>query len=173
MGERTDRQQRMLDAFQQSSDPLTGTELALRCGVTRQVVVHDIAILRAAGEAILSTPRGYCLQRMVPAGHQVILSVCHPPALTETELCILVDYGVHILDVQVDHPIYGDLRGSLHLSSRRDVDVFMSSVRTSSAVLLSSLTDGSHLHTVWCADLTRLAEAIEALRSAGIQVYES
>lgn len=172
MKERTDRQQLILDALHRSDEPLTGTELAQRCGVTRQVVVHDIAILRAAGSPILSTPRGYYWQPQEPSSYQVILSVSHPADLTERELLIFVDYGVQVLDVQVEHPIYGELRGSLHLSSRRDVELFMNRVRTSNALLLSALTDGYHLHTVQCVDLDRLHEAIGALRDAGIQVVE-
>jgi uncharacterized protein len=170
--DRTERQQQVLGALLESDEPLTGTELAIRCGVTRQVVVHDIAILRAAGEPILSTPRGYCVQQPASNRYTTVLSVSHPPELTATELRIFVDHGVHILDVQVEHPIYGELRGALHLSSRRDVDLFLERIRNSSALLLSSLTDGYHIHTVSCSDLTRLTETVAALRNAGIKVLE-
>ncbi|MCL6636662.1 MAG: transcription repressor NadR [Alicyclobacillus sp.] len=152
---------------------MTGAQLAAICGVTRQVVVHDIALLRAAGEPVLSTPRGYWLRpdREGRSPEQHVLSVCHPPELTETELLLLVDHGVHVVDVQVEHPIYGDLRGNLHLSSRRDVQLFMERVRSSGAALLSSLTDGFHLHTVEAPDAARMAEAVAALKAHGIQVF--
>lgn len=172
MKARSERQQRVLDVLMGRHDPITGTDLATRCGVTRQVVVHDIALLRASGFDILSTPRGYWL----PPAHEEtsihVLSVCHAPELTEIELLTLVDHGIRIRDVVVEHPLYGELRGSLHLSSRRDVLDFLTQVRASDAMLLSSLTDGHHLHTLECSDIRRLNEAIVVLREQGIQVLD-
>jgi len=170
--ERTERQQQMLQALITAGEPLTGADLATVCGVTRQVVVHDIALMRAAGEPILSTPRGYWLHSRESARPEHVLSVMHPPELTETELLILVDHGIYVVDVQVEHPVYGELRASLHLQSRKDVDQFLQKIRESGATLLSALTDGLHLHTVECTDIGRLREAIVALRVAGIQVLE-
>jgi uncharacterized protein len=164
------RRQQLLRVLTASERPVTGTELALQCGVTRQVVVHDIALLRTAGFPILSTPRGYLLSTSANNSNQYVISVSHPPSLTEQELLILVDHGVSVIDVIVEHPLYGELRGALQLSSRMDVEAFMEQVRTSDAQLLSSLTDGYHLHTVQCQDVQRLRRAIHALRGAGIDV---
>ncbi|MCL6548386.1 MAG: transcription repressor NadR [Alicyclobacillus sp.] len=172
MGERTDRQRRLLELLAASPEPVTGGELANRLDVTRQVVVHDVALLRAQGEPILSTPRGYWLQRDRHASRQYVLAVCHPPELTAAELYTLVDFGVHVLDVIVEHPLYGELRGGLRLASRRDVDMFLHQLRSAGAALLSSLTDGHHLHTVECAEPDRLAEAVAELRRQGIQVLD-
>lgn len=169
--DRTTRQDRLLAELTASERPLTGAELAERCGVTRQVVVHDVAILRAAGIDIISTPRGYQVQ-VTPLLHTQILSVCHPPELTKIELMTLVDFGIVVMDVVVEHPLYGDLRGALQLASRRDVDLFLDKVQSSDAVLLSSLTDGFHLHTVSCPMPGRLKEAIQVLRKNGIQVFD-
>ncbi|QQE77777.1 transcription repressor NadR [Alicyclobacillus sp. SO9] len=171
MAHRTQRQNRLLEELAKADRPLTGSELATRCKVTRQVVVHDVAIIRASGVQVLSTPRGYWLQSESPRETRV-LSVCHPPELTEIELMTLVDFGIEVLDVMVEHPIYGELRGGLHLSSRRDVELFMEQVRTSKVTLLSSLTDGFHLHTVAPPHSQRLQEAIAALRQNGVQVFE-
>lgn len=171
MTERKLRQDSILAELSASDRPLTGSELADRCGVTRQVVVHDIAILRAAGINIVSTPRGYWIQT-VPTTGTTVLSVCHPPELTKTELLILVDFGVAVLDVVVEHPVYGELRGPLHLSSRRDVELFLEKISSSDSLLLSSLTEGFHLHTVSAPDTQRLQEAVEALRAQGIEVFD-
>ncbi|GMA51518.1 transcriptional regulator [Alicyclobacillus contaminans] len=171
--ERRERQQRMLDVLAASRHPITGAELAERCGVTRQVVVHDIALLRASGVAIHSTPRGYWLAEAATGEGASILAVKHPPELTQTELYILVDHGIRVVDVFVEHAVYGELRGSLHLSSRRDVDNFLESVRTANAPLLSSLTEGFHFHTVEAPDDVRLREAVAALRQAGIEVEDT
>ena len=81
-------------------------------------------------------------------GHRAILACRHAPERTEEELQILVDHGVKILDVIVEHPLYGELRGSLMIESRADVQDFLGQVSASRASLLSSLTGGVHLHTV-------------------------
>jgi uncharacterized protein len=169
--DRQTRQERLLAELSESNRPLTGTELAERCGVTRQVVVHDIAILRAAGVNIISTPRGYWVQT-TPSAKTTVLSVCHLPELTEVELMTLVDFGIEVVDVIVEHPLYGELRGQLHLSSRRDVQLFLEKVASSDALLLSSLTEGFHLHTVAAPTPLRLREAVQALRAHGIEVLE-
>ncbi len=170
----TPRQQRLLEMLRDDREPITGTRLAEACEVTRQVVVHDIAVLRAAGIDILSTPRGYWLQTSentdVRPTH--ILAVCHRPDQTADELFTLVDHGITVLDVTVEHPLYGELHGSLHLSSRKDVEWFMQQCARSSATFLSSLTDGHHLHNIAYPSHQRLQEAIAELRRIGIQVFE-
>lgn len=173
MRERTERQQRLYDVLKNKKDPMTGTDLASNLGVTRQVVVHDIALLRAAGIPLLSTPRGYVLQLGEPTVSPSILSVLHPPELTRIELTILVDYGIKVREVLIEHPLYGEIRGSLHIASRRDVEMFLGQVKHLGANLLSSLTDGYHLHTVECPDPVRLTEAIRDLRQNGIHVFDS
>jgi transcriptional regulator of NAD metabolism len=104
-------------------------------------------VLRAAGVEILATPRGYLLPRAHPA-HRALVAVRHTPEQTEDELTLLVDLGVKVVDVIVEHPIYGELRGSLHVASREDVRQFMEAVRRTGARLLSELTEGLHLHTL-------------------------
>lgn len=166
------RKSRLYDELTRAEEALTGQELASLVGVTRQVVVHDIALLRAEGIHILSTPRGYLIPKGTEIPNMDVLSVNHRPDQTAFELYTLVDYGVTVIDVQVDHAVYGELKGSLHLSSRRDVDIFLERVHDSKATLLSSLTDGHHLHTVQPPDNQRLQEAIQALRQGGIQVND-
>ena len=150
--------------------PLRGDELAKRFHVSRQCVVQDIAILRAAGEDILATPRGYWLPdrpSQFRRSHSEILACRHEPERTEEELQILVDHGVKVLDVIVEHPIYGELRGSLMIESRADVQDFLDRVRGSHASLLSSLTGGVHLHTVLATRPEMVARAKARLRARG------
>ena len=174
MADLTARQQRLLNMLTDEREAVTGTRLAEACAVTRQVVVHDIAVLRAAGFSILSTPRGYWLQssESKDARRTHILAVCHGPEKTADELYTLVDHGLTVLDVIVEHPLYGELHGSLHLSSRKDVEWFMEQCKTAGAMFLSSLTDGHHLHTVAYPSQQRLQEAISELRRNGIEVFE-
>jgi len=147
--------------------PIRGGELAKHFHVSRQCLVQDIAILRASGEEILATPRGYRLPSGANHPHRAILACKHAPERTEEELQILADHGVRILDVIVEHPLYGELRGSLTLESRADVQDFLAQVRASHAALLSSLTDGVHLHTVEASRPEMISRAKQQLRARG------
>jgi len=170
MNERQERQARILDLLQHAPEPIRGEDLARQVGVTRQVVVHEIAILRASGTPILSTPRGYLLNPHPHSRQQAVLSVRHPPDKTATELYTLIDHGLVVKNVMVEHPLYGELSGALELRSRKDVDMFLREVDRAQATLLSSLTDGFHMHTVEYLHLTDLTQALDALKRAGIDV---
>src|SRR5690348_16623707 len=161
------RRNRILAWMQRHSAPACGSELARRFHVSRQCVVQDIAILRAAGTEIVATPRGYRLPDASRSAYREILACKHAPERTEEELHILVDHGVKILDVIVEHPLYGELRGSLMIESRADVQDFLQQVRTRKASLLSSLTGGVHLHTVEAHRAEMVARAKAHLREQG------
>jgi transcriptional regulator of NAD metabolism len=146
---------------------VSGAELAEQFEVSRQCVVQDIAILRAGGTEIVATPRGYRLPDATKLAHREILACDHPPERTEEELQILVDHGVKIIDVIVEHPLYGELRGSLMLESRADVQDFLQQMCTKKASLLSSLTGGIHLHTVEAHRAEMVTRAKATLRERG------
>lgn len=165
------RRERIL-AFLKGGDCLTGAELARRLGVSRQVIVQDIAILRAAGEDIVATPQGYRLGAGTVAPYRAVLAVRHRPEQTQLELDTMVDCGLRVLDVVVEHPVYGELRGLLMLSSRQDVASFIERVTRSGAALLSTLTGGVHLHTVEALRPDALVRARERLRALGILLEE-
>jgi len=161
------RRRGILAWMQHHGTPVRGGELANQFHVSRQCLVQDIAILRASGEHIIATPRGYHVPGESHA-HRAIIACKHPPERTEEELQILVDHGVKVLDVIVEHPLYGELRGSLMLESRADVSDFLAQVRASHATLLSSLTDGVHLHTVEASRPELISRAKAELRARGI-----
>jgi transcriptional regulator of NAD metabolism len=131
------------------------------------VIVHDIALLRAEGHAIDATTRGY---RMTsgPIGVRDVFAVRHTPSETQIELMTLVDLGIVVKEVVVDHPVYGELRGGLELHSRRDVDLFLDRLREHGGLLLSVLTGGAHVHTVEAPDAPTLAAGRQALAELGI-----
>jgi len=162
------RRRRIVDWIEAHDGPIQGGELAKRFHVSRQCLVQDVAILRASGVDILATPRGYRLPQGSDHAHRAILACRHAPERTEEELQILVDHGVKVLDVVVEHPLYGELRGSLMIESRADVQDFLAQVRASHAVLLSALTDGVHLHTVEASRPEMIARAKARLRARGI-----
>jgi len=161
------RRRRIVAWLRELSGPVPGGEIARHFRVSRQCVVQDVAILRASGEEILATPTGYRLPGESTRAHRAILACKHPPERTEEELQILLDHGVRILDVIVEHPIYGELKGSLMLESRADLQDFLAHVRASHAALLSSLTGGVHLHTVEASRPEMIARAKAQLRSRG------
>lgn len=164
------RRSYILQLLQTTGRPITGTELSTRTGVSRQVIVQDIAVMRAAGEEIQASPQGYYLYRPVPGYHRAVVAVRHTPAQTEDELTALVDVGVEIVDVIVEHPIYGEQRGILHIASREDVRQFMDQLVETGARLLSELTDGLHLHTLEARRPEQLERAREVLRWKGYLV---
>jgi uncharacterized protein len=163
------RRRRILEWMHAQKGPVPGTELARHFRVSRQCVVQDIAILRAEGNDILSTPQGYRLPAKQAADTQRAVIACqHGPERTEEELQILVDNGVRILDVIVEHGLYGEIRGALMISSRADLQDFMRQWRGTKASLLSSLTHGVHLHTVEANKPGMIARARAELQSRGI-----
>jgi len=161
------RRRGILAWMRNHGEPIRGGELAKRFRVSRQCLVQDVAILRAGGEEIEATPRGYHLPAGVRQMHRAILACRHAPERTEEELNILVDHGVKVVDVIVEHPVYGELRGSLMIESRADVQDFLVQVRSSHASYLSSLTGGVHLHTVEASRAELILRAKAQLRTRG------
>ena len=166
-----ERRAAILDLLREASAPISATALARRFGVSRQVVVGDVALLRAQGEDVASTPRGYLIPRPTSALRRTL--VCrHSAADLERELQLMVDNGCTVLDVAVEHPVYGQLAGQLQISSRYDVSEFIRRVNEESAKPLSALTDGVHLHTLLCPDEAAFQRVRAALDGAGFLVEE-
>lgn len=145
------RRQSILEKLNMSENTISATKLSRELNVSRQIIVGDIAILRAAGHDIIATPRGYVLPRD-NANPKFKIACKHDFERMREELEVIVDCGGRILDVIVEHPIYGELHGNLDIESRLDVDNFIAGVQSQNAPPLSSLTDGVHLHTISCKD---------------------
>lgn len=150
-----------------SAEPVSATTLAEQFGVSRQVIVGDIALLRAGGSSIQATPRGYLLNRRREAGFVRAVACCHDGAAMEEELCAIIDQGAVVLDVMVEHPVYGLLTGQLQLFSRHDVWEFIRRVREEGATPLSQLTGGAHMHTLRCPDEATFRRVRSVLRKKG------
>ncbi len=148
-----------------STEPLSAAALARELSVSRQIIVGDVALLRAGGLEITATPRGYLLPRL-PAGVTCTFACRHREDQIGEELNAVVDQGCTVLDVIVEHPIYGQLTGPLRISNRYEVEQFVARCREEAAAPLSQLTEGVHLHTVLCPDQAaagRVREALEKL----------
>lgn len=157
------RRQEIARRLAASTGPLSAAALARELSVSRQVIVGDVALLRAGGLKITATPRGYLLPP-VPAGVTCTIACRHRADQMGEELNAIVDQGCTVLDVIVEHPIYGQLTGPLHLSSRYEVSQFIARCREEEAAPLSQLTEGVHLHTVLCPGQEAADRVREALK---------
>lgn len=161
------RRNAILARLKHENGPVSATALAKEHGVSRQIIVGDIALLRAGGEPISATPRGYLLDRE-NAGELHTVAVRHTTQEMERELQICVDNGCTVLDVVVEHPVYGQLVGQLQLSSRYDVEQFLNRSRSGAARPLSDLTGGIHLHRLLCPDEAAYRRVCRQLDEAGL-----
>ena len=160
------RRKKILEMLGQSSTPLSGGALGRAVGVSRQVVVQDIALLRTEGHPVLATARGYVLE--VPHQTERLFKMCHTTEQTREELNTIVDLGGEVLDVMVNHRIYGKVSAPLNIRSRRDVEAFVENIRTGRSTPLLNVTSGYHFHHV-AADQEEILDEIEAaLREKGI-----
>ncbi|WP_096201444.1 transcription repressor NadR [Bacillus sp. FJAT-45350] len=164
-----DRRKLILQWLQDNQKPITGNELAEKTNVSRQVIVQDISILKARNHDILATSQGYIYLQgnLEKEKHKKVIACKHHPEDTKKELMIIVDHGVTVKDVTIEHPVYGDLTGSLMLSNRRDVEQFIQKMEQTKASLLSELTEGVHLHTLEATTKEQLTEAVLALNKEG------
>lgn len=156
-----ERRKKLLELISHTVEPLSGSVLAKQLGVSRQVIVQDIALLRAVDKNIISTAKGYLLYQQDAKKARRCFFVYHTTEQIEDELCTVVDLGGSILDVFVEHEIYGTITADLNLKNRRDVMEFVERVRTNKTVPLKELTAGRHTHTIE-ADTEEVLDVIEA-----------
>ena len=124
------RREYIRKALMESSAPITASRFADELDVSRQIIVGDVAILRASGLDILATPRGYIStsEKERTYLYTGMIACRHEADQLREELYTIVDYGATVIDVTIEHAIYGELSGKLDLSSRYDVDLFMDKV---------------------------------------------
>ena len=162
------RREHILDMIRQKNTPVSASLLAKTLNVSRQVIVGDIALLRAQGCEIIATARGYMIPEFKEANRYIGKVACHhTPENTKAELYTIVDLNAVVLNIIVAHEIYGEITGSLNIAVRDDVDIFINKVDTSDVKLLSELTMGVHLHTIACRDKTHFDEVCRALEDGG------
>ncbi|EOL44619.1 transcription repressor NadR [Enterococcus caccae] len=163
------RREVILLELETAEKPISASRFAKKFKVSRQIVVGDVALLRAAGYEIIATARGYLLERDKDRQGIIRKIACqHLPEQTAAELRTIVSLGGEIIDVVVEHPIYGELTGGLHIRTEKEVEEFVTNYEKSSASLLSELTAGVHLHTIRCENETAFQKIKETLASKGI-----
>lgn len=169
MLEGEERRQALLARLHQSNLAISASKFAAEFGVSRQVIVGDVALLRAAGEEIIATARGYKLDKEAQeVGYVAKIAVQHGKEATQEELEIILSFGAEVIDVIVEHELYGELVGGLYIRTEEDIKRFMKKYQNSQSHLLSQLTNGIHLHTIRYQRTTDLAKIKAALAEKGI-----
>ena len=168
------RRKELLGTLRRSADPVTGAELSSNLGVSRQAIVNDVAILRAAGEPIVGSPQGYLLAERASSNGQpnAIIACKHGREGARRELEILVEHGITVVDVVVEHALYGEVRANLMISSRADVERYAGRLLNKDAPPLSSLTGGVHLHHLRAPTPDALEAAERSLRAEGFLLVD-
>lgn len=167
------RRKQLLEFIEQEVSPVSGTKLAKLLGVSRQVIVQDIALLRAENKNILATNKGYVMyQEDAGMGYKETIAVCHGNDQIEDELYTIVDIGGRVLNVVVAHEIYGQIEVDLIIKSRRDVDEFLDKCQKNKSKPLTELTDGVHYHTLETESEEIMHEILNALNQKGYLISE-
>ncbi len=162
----SERRIQITQLLKAAEGPLPASALAEKCGVSRQIIVGDIALLRAGGLSVLATPRGYVLES-TPAYLSRSVVCRHDAGLIREELYTVVDLGGALIDVTVEHPIYGQICAPLHIFSRFDADSFCEKIQSPDARPLCDLTSGIHLHTLRATDEDTLDRVVHGLGQKG------
>lgn len=141
-----ERREKIIERLRECSGALPGKSLAEELGVSRQVIVQDITVLRAKGFDIAATTNGYVLSE--ERGVKRVFKVIHTDEQVSEEMNLIVDYGGVIEDVFIYHKVYGLVRGDMDIRSRKDVEDFVANLASGKSSLLKNVTSGYHYHTV-------------------------
>lgn len=167
-----ERRLRMLNLLKDQQVPLSGAALANHFHVSRQVIVQDIALMRAENHSILSTNKGYLYRNQNAKTSQPLRVFCvrHDTNQVLDEFATVIELGGKILDVAVEHELYGQIRVDLMIESQQDAQEFYGKLLSCRDNPLKALTDDCHYHTV-CAPSEKLLDLIEqALQEKGYLV---
>ena len=169
-----ERREQIIKILKQSDKPIPGTELAKLVDVSRQVVVQDMALIRANGIEITSTNRGYIIQDENKVSR--VFKVIHTSDQVEEELNLYVDFGAVVEDVFVYHKVYGLIKVPMNIRSRRDVKKYLDGISSGKSSELMNLTSNYHYHTVSAESEEVLDQLQEELWERGylakLQDYE-
>lgn len=160
------------ELLNKSEIPIKGSKLAKEMGVTRQVIVKDIAILRAEGHKIIATPEGYLISKDEKNIVKRVLALSHKSENIKDELETIVKFGGIIEDVIIEHAVYGELRGMLMIKNLYDIQNFVKKLKKYNAEPLLILTAGIHLHTISAENEEAINNIIKELKIKGYLISE-
>lgn len=161
------RRKEILQLLSTDKEPISGALLSKELGVSRQVIVQDIALLRARNKNILSTNKGYILYSENKQMVTRTFPVKHTTEEIGNELGLIVDYGGKVLDVVVEHEIYGQITVDLFINTKQDVEEFVKKLKHGKTTPLKELTGGLHFHTVEAGSEALLDVIEEKLKEKG------
>ena len=164
-----ERRTHILKRLQETDTPLSGTALAKEFHVSRQIIVQDIALMRAENNGIVSTNKGYLLRSQKTENTQPkrVFFVKHATEQVLEEFKIILELGGKILDGAVEHEHYGQICVDLLIETESDAEEFHNKLISCRDNPLKVLTDDCHYHTV-CAPSEKLLDLIEGeLRRKG------
>ncbi|MFI3213137.1 MAG: transcription repressor NadR [Eubacteriales bacterium] len=166
------RREKLISILKESNVPISGTMLAELLGVSRQVIVQDIALLRAENKNILSTNKGYLLFQPDQVGNvaRKVFQVKHSTDEVLEELFCIVDLGGKLLNISVEHEIYGLIEVSLMISNRKDAREFVEKLTLCGDKPLKELTGDMHYHTIEADDMDTLTDIEEELENKGFLI---
>lgn len=170
--EGTLRREEILKQLQVAEKPISASKFAQQFGVSRQIIVGDVALMRAAGAAIIATARGYKFQKE-GIGKTTKIAVQHDASQIREEFETILAFGGEIIDVIVEHELYGELVGGLYIKNEKDIADFLKNYQKTNASLLSELTNGIHLHTIRYQKEEDLVKIKQALADKGILYQEN
>lgn len=163
---KSERHFNIIQSLQNSNEPISANTFADQFQVSRQLIVGDIALLRALGHEIHATHLGYILNP-VHLRYKKQLVFKHQPDQTQLELEILVKHQCNVIDVIIEHPSYGNITGALNIKSMEDVEGFIQKDNP----LISILTYGIHIHTIEYDNPDNFKQAVEELKKYNL-LYE-
>lgn len=164
------RRKAIVEYLAGKSTPVRGTELAKHFCVSRQIIVQDIALLRAENRDILSTNKGYLFYHPQEkrSGLSAVIMVKHNAEQTLEEMRSIVDFGGSMLDVSIDHDLYGQIRVDLVINDLQDAEEFCKRLAQSHSKPLKELTEGCHYHTIKAPSQKAMDLIMAELREKGI-----
>ena len=164
-----ERRNIILERLGESGAPISASALASDFSVTRQIIVADIALLRAAGYPISAKSRGYVLEGK-EKGLIKRIAVKHGKDEVGEEFYAIVDNGGKVIDVIVHHSVYGKISAELNISSRYEADEFVRKITETGASPLSLLTEGLHIHTIEVKDEDTFNRIVKKLKELNILI---
>ncbi len=168
------RREKLIQILSSTQKPISGGALSKELSVSRQVIVQDIALLRANGYDVISTNRGYYIAQ--DATCKRVFKVVHDDQHTQEEMNLFVDMGGYIENVFVYHKVYGRIEAKLDIGSRRDVQAYMDALKEGHSSLLKNVTSNYHYHTISAKDEATLDAIEQSLQAHGflaeLQEYE-
>ncbi len=158
-----ERRKAIVNLLLSSTQAISGGKLSEEFGVSRQIIVQDITVLKGSGYDILSTHSGYIIQKS-PLKERVF-KVYHTTEETEDELATIVNLGGTVVDVFVWRKVYGKMTAPLNIFSSLHIKQFIEGVRSGKSIELMNITGGYHYHTIRAESEPILDEIEQALKA--------